>query len=181
MKSRYARPRKLFRWSRRATVTPWQADETILGATATSTPRTEGNAYHALPIALPKQKIRQGRIPSNSIDPRWPESVSLSGFTRYRGRRNRSQTHCVDRDQTPTYEWHSGGRRFDPDRFHQASFSAIGRERNLPRRSQRRSRAVPVSITRPRTPPGQASHLSRPSDENETCHGVARGEAGPSR
>jgi hypothetical protein len=32
-------------------------------------------------------------------------------------------------------EWHSGGRRFDPDRLHQASFSTLGRERSLSRRS----------------------------------------------
>ena len=40
----------------------------------------------------------------------------------------------------------------DPHRLHQASFSTLGRERSLPRRSQRRSRADLAGNTRPRSP-----------------------------
>ena len=52
-------------------------------------------------------------------------------------------------------EWHSGGRRFDPDRLHQASFE-----------------------TSFRTTPGQAN-TAQDEVSNESCPGVAEGEAGP--
>ena len=56
----------------------------------------------------------------------------------------------IDSSRTPSPVWHSGGRRFDPDRLHQASFE-----------------------TAFRTTPGQARVLTNAVSDG-ACHGVAR-------
>ena len=118
-----------------------------------------GFAVGSLPFALPSRACKRKGTQSNGIDYRRQESANIVDSPRSADRLNRPQSHNTDLDQPPNCEWHSGGRRFDPDRLHHYNPPTVKRLRPTARVSPEGSCQPFVSPRKPRPEPGkQGAH-----------------------